>query len=224
MLNIFFLFSKRFPFKINIKNVQYVRGQWLMNMCIQFQVDIFKNCSDMTQNMSKTDTFHVISELYRDFPNFILTDFDVSKSLEGNFFAFFAKIWPKHMYRTSKSRFFCLTFFIWWPEMTLPSIMVTKHSEWYLQMSETLSMPIVLLALFVLNIAILLVDVTKPEMSNIFYFDLTCDDTRDLEVNKICFPITVFPELSNAAWIFLIGPVVSDIRGGLEIAPQWGAL
>ena len=38
--------------------------------------------------------------------------------------------------------FFCLTFFTWWPEMTLTSIMVTKHSKWYLQMSETLSMPI----------------------------------------------------------------------------------
>ena len=50
--------------------------------------------------------------------------------------------------------------------MTLTSIMITKHSKWYLQMSETLSMPISWLC-FVLNIAILLADVTKPEMSNI---------------------------------------------------------
>ena len=32
-----------------------------------------------------------------------------------------------------------------------------------------------------------------------FYFDLTCDVTRDPDVNKICFPFTVFPGLSNAA-------------------------
>ena len=42
--------------------------------------------------MSKTGTFHVISGLYRDFPNFFLTDFDASKSVLGSFFAFFAKI------------------------------------------------------------------------------------------------------------------------------------
>ena len=47
------------------------------------------------------------------------------------------------MYRSSKSRKkICLTFFTWWPEMTLTCIMVTKHRKWYLQMSVTLSMPI----------------------------------------------------------------------------------
>ena len=72
-----------------------------------------------------------------------LTDFDASNSVLGSFFAFFAKIWPKNMYRSSKSRFFfCLTFFTWWPEMTLTCIMVTKHRKWYLQMSVTLSIPI----------------------------------------------------------------------------------
>ena len=53
-----------------------------------------------------------------------------------------------------------------------------------------------------------------------FDFDPTCDVTRDPEINKICFPSTVFPGLSNAAWIFRICPVVSEIRGGLEIAPN----
>ena len=72
-----------------------------------------------------------------------LTDFDASKGVLGSFFAFFVKIWPKNMYRSSESRnFFCLTFFTWWPEMTLTFIMVTKHRKWYLQMSVTLSMPI----------------------------------------------------------------------------------
>ena len=42
--------------------------------------------------MSKTDTFHVISRLYRDFPNFVFTDFAATKSVLGSFFAFFAKI------------------------------------------------------------------------------------------------------------------------------------
>ena len=74
-----------------------------------------------------------------------------------------------------------------------------------------------------LNIAILLADVTKPEMSEHFDFDLTCDVTRDPDVNKIYFPSTVFPGLSNAACIFRIGPVVSEIRGGARNSPPSGA-
>ena len=142
----FFLFQNFFPPQNQNfqKTVQYVRGKWLMNMCTKFQVDIFKNGWDMAWNMSKTGTFHVISGLNRDFPNFFFfADLDVSKSVLGSFFAFFAKIWPKNMYRTSKSRNFLFDLFLtWWPQMTLTSIMVTKHSKWYLQMSETLSMPI----------------------------------------------------------------------------------
>ena len=43
--------------------------------------------------MSKTGTFHVISGLNRDFPEFyFMTDFDASKSVLGSFFAFLAKI------------------------------------------------------------------------------------------------------------------------------------
>ena len=40
-----FFFSKKFPSKSKlstIKNVKYVRGQCLMNICTKFQVDIFK--------------------------------------------------------------------------------------------------------------------------------------------------------------------------------------
>ena len=93
--------------------------------------------------MSKTGTFHVISGLYRDFPNFVFWPIlMLQKSVLGSFFAFFAKIWPKNMYRSSKSRKkICLTFFTWWPEMTWTCIMVTKHRKWCLQMSVTLSMP-----------------------------------------------------------------------------------
>ena len=81
------------------------------------------------------------------------------------------------------------------------------------------------LALFEINIEILLVDVTKPEKSNIPTLNLTCDVTGDPEVIKICFSLTVFPGLSNSAWILWIAPVVSEIRGELEIPsfPNWGA-
>ena len=46
-------------------------------------------------------------------------------------------------------------------------IMVTKHRKWYLQMSVTLHIHADSLALFALNIEILLADVTKPEKSKI---------------------------------------------------------
>ena len=40
----FFLFQNFHPQNQNFqKTGQYVRGQWLMNMCTKFQVDIFKN-------------------------------------------------------------------------------------------------------------------------------------------------------------------------------------
>ena len=81
--------------------------------------------------------------------------------------------------------------------MTLTSIMVIKHSKWYLQMSETLSMPISWLCLFLhRNFARRCHQARNVEH---FDFDLTCDVTRDPEVNKICFLSTVFPGLSNAA-------------------------
>ena len=71
--------------------------------------------------MSKTGTFHVILELYRDFPNLFLTDFDASKSVLGSFFEFFAKILPKNMYRSSKSRNFLLDLFylVIWHDLDL---------------------------------------------------------------------------------------------------------
>ena len=42
-----------------------------MNMYKKFQVDSLKNGWDMSENMSKAGTFHVISGLERDFPYFI---------------------------------------------------------------------------------------------------------------------------------------------------------
>ena len=59
--------------------------------------------------------------------------------------------------------YFGLTFFNWWPEMTLTCIMVTKHRKYYL---KNVSIHTDSLALFALNIEIMLAD-TKPEKSNI---------------------------------------------------------
>ena len=139
--------------------------------------------------MSKTGTFHVISGLDRDFPNFIfLTDFDASKSVLGSFFAFFAKIWPKNMYHTSKSRNFLLGLFLpgdlrWpWPLLWSKS---TVNDTYKCQRHY----PCRYLALFMLNIAILLADVTKPEMSNIL--TLTWPVTSLVTPRSIKF---VFPQ------------------------------
>ena len=95
-----------------------------------------------------------------------LTDFDASKSVLGSFFAFFVKIWPKNMYRSSKSRIFLFDLFhlVNWDDLDL--YYGHKAQEMILtDVSDTIHAD--LLALFVLNIAVLLADVTKPEMSNI---------------------------------------------------------
>ena len=86
------------------------------------------------------------------------------KSVLGSFFAFFAKIWPKNMYRSSRSRFvlFDLFYLVTWDdldlyyghkaqEMTLTDVSDTIHAD--------------SLGLFALNIEVLLADVTKPEKS-----------------------------------------------------------
>ena len=93
--------------------------------------------------MPKTGTFYVISGLYRDFPNFIFWPIlTLPKVFQGHFSRSVRKSGLKTCIAPLNHEIFCLTFFTWWPEMTLTSIMVTKHSKWYLQMSETLSMPI----------------------------------------------------------------------------------
>ena len=53
-----------------------------------------------------------------------------------------------------------------------------------------------------------------PYVNN-FEFDLTCDVIGDLEVNNNRFRSTVLAGLSKAAWILKIGPVVSEMGGGL---------
>ena len=139
-----------------------------MNICTQFQVDIFKKWLryDIKHVKNKHFSRH-FGTLPRFSEFYFFTDFEASKSVIGSFFTFFAKIWPKNMYHRSKYRiFFVRPYLTWWPEMTLTSIMVTKHRKWYLQ-NVRYTIHTDSLALFELNIEILLADVTKPEKSNI---------------------------------------------------------
>ena len=55
----------------------------------------------------------------------------------------------------------------------------------------------------------------KTTCVNNFDFDLTCDVIGDLEVNEIRFRLTVLAGLSKTVSISKIGPVVSEIGGGL---------
>ena len=67
-----------------------------------------------------------------------LTDFDASKNVLGSFFAFFVKIWPKNMYRSSKPRNFLVWLFapgdLRWPWPVLWSQSTgndTYRCQWY---------------------------------------------------------------------------------------------
>ena len=62
--NIFFFFQDFPPQNQNFqKAVQHVRGQWLMNMCTKFQVDVFK----MAKIWHKTCQKQAVFTSFRDF-------------------------------------------------------------------------------------------------------------------------------------------------------------
>ena len=139
----FFSFPKFPPSKsIFSKTVLNDRGQWRMNTCTKFQVDILQMAEIWHKTCQKQVLFTSFLDFTVIFLTLFLTDFDASKRVYGHFSRSLRKNWPKNIYRSSKLRFFLFDLFTWWPEMTLTCIMVTKHSKWYLQMSETLSMPI----------------------------------------------------------------------------------
>ena len=107
----FFLFFKIFPLKIKIfkkpDNILEGNGWWI---CVQN----FKSISSkMAEIWHKTCQKQALFTSFRDFTViFRILFFDrfwCFKSVLGSFFAFFAKIWPKNMYRSSKSR----NFFAW---------------------------------------------------------------------------------------------------------------
>ena len=134
-------------------------------ICVQY----FKSLSSkMAEIQHKTCQKQTLFTSFRDFTVIFrilfLTDFDASKSVLGSFFALFAKIWPKNMYRSSKSRFFYLFHLVTWDDLDL--YYGHKAQEMILtDVSDTIHADS--LALFALNIEILLVDVTKPEKSKI---------------------------------------------------------
>ena len=185
-----------------------------MNRCTNFK----SISSKMAEIKHKTCPKQALFTSFRDFTVifriwFFWPILDASKSVLGSFFAFFAKIWPKNMYRSSKSRFFLFDLFTWWPEMTLTCIMVIKHRKGYLtDVSDTIHADS--LALFALNIEILLADVTKPEKSKIL--TLTWPMTSSVTSGTNFWPCTGSSRtgLSNGVWNLEIGPVVWEISGG----------
>ena len=70
-----------------------------------------------------------------------------------------------------------------------------------------------------LNIAILLADITKLEMSNILTLTWPVTSLVTPRSIKFVFPRHFFQGFQMPLEFFRIGPVVSEIRGGLEIAP-----
>ena len=219
-MSTFFSFQDSFPPHQNFqKTVTYVRGQCLMNMCTKFQVDIFKNGWDITWNVSKTGTFHVISRLYPDFPNFVfLPILTLQKVFKGHFSRSLQKSDLKTCIAALNHDFFLFDLFrlVTWDdldlyyglkaqEMILTDVRDTIHAD--------------SLTLFALNIEILLADVTKTEKSKIL--TLTWHVTSSVTSGSNFWPCTGSSPtgLSNGVWNLEIGPVVWEISGGNPLVP-----
>ena len=107
----FFFFSRQFPPKLKFSKNR--------NICqrVMSHEYVYKISSLYLQKWLRYNIKHVknrsFSRHFGTLPWFsefrFLTDFDALKSVFGSFFAFFAKIWPKNMYCSSKSRIF----FVW---------------------------------------------------------------------------------------------------------------
>ena len=106
--------------------------------------------------------------------------------------------------------------------MTLTSIMVMKHSKWYLQMSETLSMPISWLCLCLTSQFCSPMS-PSPEMSNILTLTWPATSLVTPRSIKFVYPRQFFQGIQMPLGIFRIGPVVSEIRGGARNSPPSGA-
>ena len=122
-LSTFFSFFKIFPIKIKIFKKPYnmLEGNdwWI---CVQN----FKSISSkMDEIWHKTCQKQALFTSFQDFTViFLILFFDrlwLLKKCFSVIFAFFAKIWPKNMYRSSKSRFFLLDFFylVTWDDLDL---------------------------------------------------------------------------------------------------------
>ena len=122
------------------------------------------------------------------------------------------------MYRSSKSRIFLFDLFhlVTWDDLDL--YYGHKAQEMILtDVSDTIHADS--LALFALNIEILLADVTKPKKSKIL--TLTWPVTSSVTSGSNFWPCTGSSRtgLSNGVWNLEIGPVVWEISGGGPFAP-----
>ena len=168
--------------------------------------------------MSKTGTFHVISGLTVIFRILFFDRFWRFKKCFRVIFRVLCKIWPKNMYRSSKSRkkLFDLFHLVTWDDLDL--YYDHKAQEMILtDVSDTIHVDS--LALFALNIEILLADVPKPEKSKIL--TLTWPVTSSVTSGSNFWPCTGSSRtgLSNGVWNLEISPVVLEISGGGPFAP-----
>ena len=162
--------------------------------------------------MSKTGTFHLIWGLDRAVPNFI---FDRFWRFRKCFWVIFRVLCEnlkkkKHVPQLLNPSFlFDLFYMVTWDDLDL--YYGHKIHEMILtDVSDTIHADS--LALFALNIDILLADVTKPKKS-IFLFDLTCDVISDLQVQLFTLQGSSRTALSNGVWNLEIAPVVWEISG-----------
>ena len=127
----FFLFQNCPPQNQNFQkktwNMLVVNGWWI---CVQNFKSISSKMAEIWYKKCKNRHF---SRHFGTLPWFtefyFLIDFDASKSALGSFSRSLRKSDPKTCIAALNHDFFCLTFFTWWPEMTLTSIMVTKHRK-----------------------------------------------------------------------------------------------
>ena len=173
-------------------------------------MNVYKNSSGYLQKGLSYDIKHVKNSHFSHnfgttviFRILFLTDFDASKSVLESFFAVFAKIWPKNMHRSSNSLFFSLTLlpgYLRWPldlyyghktqEVILKNVSDTIHAD--------------SLALFAINIEILLADVTKPEISNISILARPLTTSVTSRSNLTTFLESSRTGISNGVCIFSV--------------------
>ena len=109
----FFLFQN-FPLKIKIFKKPYnmLEGNGWWTCAQNFKSISSKMAEIWHKTCQKQTLFTSFRDLTEIFRILFFDRFWRLKSVLGSFFAFFAKIWPKNMYRTSKSRNFLLDLFL----------------------------------------------------------------------------------------------------------------
>ena len=150
--------------------------------------------------MSKTGTCHVFSGLDRAFPNFVFWPIlTLQKVFLGHFSRSLRKSKLKTCIAALNHEFFCLTFFTWWPEMPWP-VLWSQSTGNDTDVSDTIHADS--LALFALNIEILLTDVTKPEKFKVL--TLTWPVTSSVTSGSIFFDLVRVVHVQGYQMVFEI--------------------